>query len=203
MKGLWVPLATLAFGACVPDFAEQGNAPVILRITKINGSSGGGAGQSGIGDVLNSDVLPVFNDNAELTFQVIPKNQGQSARIFPGNLSDVTLEQYEVRYFRTDGQNTEGVDVPYRITGVMGTVVPFGNNAVANIVIVRHQAKLEPPLKNLAQVDAVSFQGAIGGGAIVLTTMAEITIRGRTTAGHAVEARGALQINFADFADSQ
>lgn len=202
MKGLWVALVALAFGACVPDFAERGNASVILRITKINGSSGGGAGASGIGDVLNSDVCcPVVNDNAELTFQVIPKNQGQSARVFPGNLSDVELEQYEVRYFRSDGQNTEGVDVPYRITGAMATVAPFGTNAVANIVVVRHQAKIEPPLKNLTLVGAPSFQGAISGGAIVLTTMAEITVRGHTTAGHAVEARGALQINFADFGE--
>jgi hypothetical protein len=40
-----------------------------------------------------------------------------------------------------------------------------------------------------------------GGGAQVLTTVARITIHGRTVSGRAVMTETALQITFADFAD--
>jgi hypothetical protein len=202
MRALSVSVAgalALALGACTPDFVEQSQANVIVRITKITGDQGGGGGDSGIGDVLNSDVDPVFNDNATLNFESVPKNP---RGLTLGQFNDVFLERYEVLYLRSDGRNQEGVDVPFRITGPLATLVPAGGTAAASIIIVRHQAKIEPPLRNLRGVFPAS--GTLQtGGAGILSIVAEITVHGRTTSGEAVQASGRLQINFADFADTQ
>jgi hypothetical protein len=180
--------------ACTPDFAEENQAPVVIRIAFIEGQSGGGAGGgSGAGTALNSDVSvrdSIFNDNAVVTVVNFPKNQVDN--LVPGRLNDVILERYEVRYVRSDGRDQEGVDVPFRITGPLSALVPINGEVDLPIVIVRHQAKSEPPLRNLR--DNL-------GGAIVLTVSARITIHGRTVSGKAVMTEGALLINFADFAD--
>jgi hypothetical protein len=103
----------------------------------------------------------------------------------------VFMERYEIRYVRSDGRNTEGVDVPFRITGGMNGVIDAqvsGSTDFA-IEVVRRQAKLEPPLRNLVG----------GGGAIVVTMFAEITVYGRTTPGQVVQASSRVQIDFGDF----
>jgi hypothetical protein len=173
---------------------------VLLRINKIQAQEGGAGGGSGTGDVLNSDVCcPIVNDNATITVELVTKNPFLgTGPTNQGDLNDVFIESYEVRYFRTDGRNQEGVDVPYRITGPVATLVNLGTTNTFGIVVVRHQAKSEPPLRNL--VNVFSEAGTIQlPGAGILTAVAEITIRGRTTAGKAVEAKGSLQINFADY----
>lgn len=185
--------AILSFG-CTADFATDSEADVILRIVKIIGLEGENEDE---GDVLFSDVTPVFNDNAELTFELVPKNANGPVL---GAFNDVFLERYEVRYVRSDGRNTEGVDVPYRFTGGMATLVPAtGADTEAAIMVVRHQAKLEPPLRNLAFVNPT----VNGGGVGILTVVAEITVHGRTTSGKGVSATGRLTISFADFADEE
>lgn len=192
LVALVVGCAILSFG-CTADFAEQSQADVILRISKIIGLEGESEEE---GDVLFSDVIPVFNDNARITFQAIPKNPNlPNAGLF----NDVFLERYEVRFIRSDGRNTEGVDVPYRFTGGMATLVPVGVNAEAVIVMVRHSAKEEPPLRNLRFLPQLD-QG-VGGGQGIIHTVAEITFHGRTTSGKAVTTSGRLTVTFADFAD--
>lgn len=193
MRAVIVVVAGLALAtSCTPDYGDESQAPVLIRITEVEGDAGGGGEGSGIGTVLNSDVSvegSIFNDNATLTVVNIPKNQG--ADLVPGRLNDVVLERYEVRYVRSDGLDREGVDVPFRITGPMNAIVPVNGSADVPITVVRHQAKLEAPLANLSA----------GGGALVLTTNARITVHGRTLSGKAVSAQGGLQITFADFAD--
>ena len=200
MKASWlVPIVALTLAACVPEWADQGEAPVLLRITKIIAQTGGGGGDSGTGDVLNSDVDPVFNDNATISLETVSKNPFVgTGPVIEGIANDVMAETYEVRYFRTDGRNQEGVDVPYRITGPLATMVKVGEPVSVSIIVVRHQAKLEPPLKNLTSIggDAGATQFS---GAGIITTVAEITVRGHTTSGKGVEARASLQINFANF----
>ena len=55
---------------------------------------------------------------------------------------------------------------------------------------VRRQAKLEPPLRNLVS----------GGGELVVSMIAEVTVYGHTTAGDAVSNTARVQIDFGDFA---
>jgi hypothetical protein len=193
MKGtiLSAVAAALALSGCSADYVTQNQADVLLEVSAIEGTSGGGGTGSGTGSVLNSDVLSktgVFNDNASIKFRVALKNPLNPTM---GTANDVMLERYEVRYLRSDGRNTEGVDVPFRISGPMALQIGAGGEGTTSIVIVRHQAKLEPPLMNL--------QG--GGGAIVLTCIADMTFHGKTTSGKVAVATGRLQINFADFGD--
>jgi hypothetical protein len=62
-----------------------------------------------------------------------------------------------------------------------------------SLEVVRRQAKLEPPLVNLRS----------GGGPIIVTMFAEVTLHARTTTGQTTNPVSArLQIDFADFADA-
>jgi hypothetical protein len=197
-RGWMVAAVALVLAGCTPDFVTQDESEAILRIVGMTG-----VGQSaGSGDnALNSDVVPVFDDQVEMTVQAIPKNP---ALLQPGAFQDVRIERYEVSYIRSDGRGVEGVDVPFRITGNITQLVPFGSQATVVIDVVRHQAKLEPPLINLAgQGTQLDPSGApvFGGGALVLTCFADVTLHGRTTTGAALTASGRMQINFADFQD--
>jgi hypothetical protein len=57
--------------------------------------------------------------------------------------------------------------------------------------VVRHQAKLEPPLKNLR---GGGQSGAIG-------TIAEVTFYGKDQTGNDVSVSGSIAVTFADWAD--
>lgn len=196
LLSLLVVAALVSFG-CTADFATQSEADVILTITKIEANPGA-EGQND-GDFLLSDVTPVFNDNATITFFLIPKNANTQVI---GNFNDVFLERYEVRFFRTDGRNTEGVDVPFRFTGAMATMVPVGVPTGAAVIVVRHSAKEEPPLRNLAFLPQGNVNNGVGGGEGIIHAIAEMTFHGRTISGRAVSATGRLSITFADFADA-
>jgi hypothetical protein len=184
--------AVLPALSCTPDWATDNNTPFIMEIASISPSP------------LRSDVAvisgnnpTVFNDDVSVSVNVFRKNNNPTLGTSP--VEHVYLERYEVRFFRSDGHNTEGVDVPHRITGPLGnlrfhTAGPGGSGEVeqsVNITIVRHEAKLEPPLMNLR----------FGGNEDIITTIAEITIHGRTVQGGVLEARGNVQVSFADFAD--
>ena len=64
--------------------------------------------------------------------------------------------------------------------------------------VVRHQAKLEPPLKNIA---AFSAAGRSLSGLGFLSTIAEITVYGRDQNGNEVSVTARLDVHFGDFAD--
>lgn len=190
----WIVLAAVLLlhvplGGCTPDFGEEGQAPVLMRIVEITTEEGEDEEE---GAFLNSDVVPVFNDNAVITVEVIPKNPNLPVANLA--LQDVRIERYEVRYIRSDGLTQEGVDVPFRISGGVSALARVGTETEVVIVLVRHQAKVEPPLRNLS--------GPLGGE-LILSATAEITLHGRTTAGDVVSTRGFVRINFADFADEE
>ena len=198
---LFLGCALLSFG-CTADFAKDGEADVILRITELEGQTGNDDLDDGL--PLFSDVCcGIVNDNAGITLDVIPKNQNPS-QVLTG-LNDVFLERYEVRFTRADGRNQEGVDVPFSITGGLSGVVRVGSETITTITVVRHQAKLEPPLRNLHGIFVTIPDSPSGTftfpGSVILTTIAEITIHGRTTTGKVVRARGLIEVTFADFAD--
>jgi hypothetical protein len=95
-----------------------------------------------------------------------------------------------VKYSRTDGRNTPGVDVPHPFEGGMTVTVGSGG-ATASLVIVRLQAKFEAPLLALRQL----------GGQVAISTIAEVTFFGKDQAGREVSVGGSIGVNFADWAD--
>jgi hypothetical protein len=201
LAALLAVAAGLLSTSCVPAFVQDSDADVILRITRLRGIPG--SEDQDAGDVLFSDTCcGIINDNIQIDVDSILKNPNNpNSNAF----SDITLERYEVVYLRSDGRNAEGVDVPFHITGPMASAqLPVGGLASVIVVGVRHQAKLEPPLKNLegkfSNDSGTAITGIITAGAGFITTIAEVTIHGRTTSGQAVKAVGRIQIVFADFA---
>jgi hypothetical protein len=209
-----IAVAAVAVSGCTPDWATDNDTPFIMEIASIQAGGAAAGGSSGVGGEIRSDVLTsgsVFNDDAVVAVNVFRKNNNIGLGVSP--VEHVYLERYEVLYFRTDGRNTEGVDVPYRITGPLGnlrfhTASPGGAGEVeqnVNITIVRHTAKLEPPLSNLRNLftsqplDPTAPLQIPGQG--IITTVAEITIHGRTVQGDGLRATGRVQVSFADFAD--
>ena len=177
-----VGLASLASSGCTPDWAKDGTAPVVLLMTAIND-----------GAPLDSDVRistgSVCADFVSLRVENHFKNPSVTNT---GFRHDVTIERYDVRYFRSDGRDVEGVDVPFSISGNVAQEVIEESAATLILEVVRRQAKLEPPLTNLMA----------GGGGLIVTMFADVTLYARTTTGqntNPVSAR--LQIDFADFAD--
>lgn len=185
-----VAFGGVALSGCgiAPGYVKAGEGDVLLLMNAIND-----------GSALSSDVRTgdagntVVEDEATVSLANRSKNptvtQLQVARA-------IELDRYTVRYFRSDGRNTEGVDIPYNISGPVRSVIDLGENLDVSIEVVRAQAKLEPPLTNLKG----NIPNALGGGPLILTVFAEITIFGKTTAGDAVSASGTLQINFSDIA---
>ncbi len=176
-------LVAVVCGSCTPSYVTGNDAPVNMYIASING-----------GNVLDSDIRigkdssTVCPDTVPVSVAVRNKNPNAPVPYVPGA---VLLQSYEVRYFRTDGRGTEGVDVPYRITGSLslGIDVATAGNTAVSIEVVRRQAKLEPPLSSINQAN-------------ILTLMAQVTLYGQTVAGQAVTASGSFQIDFADFVDT-
>ena len=180
--GLVTVVAVLGGTGCVPDWANQGDAPVFLLLTAINS-----------GNVIDSDLRissgSVCPDTAVLRLENHFKNPGVTNT---GFRHDITVNRYEVRYIRSDGRAAEGVDVPFHITGNLAQEVIEERTATLNVEVVRRQAKFEPPLSQLV----------VGGGPIVTTMFAEITVWGRTTTGQTTNSNTArVQIDFADFGD--
>jgi len=188
-------LATLGLTGCgVPDYLTGDTAAVNVFITGLNG-----------GVPLLSDVRvdgtpgTVASDQVVISIAVRHKNLRIDTPLIP---SAVFIERYEIRYVRSDGRAVEGEDVPFRITGSATWPIDVADSGSSEFTleVVRAQAKLEPPLMNLrAPENGDPSQPEEGGGAIVLTVFADVTLHGRTVSGDAIEASGRMQIDFADW----
>src|SRR5215467_1918627 len=87
----------------------------------------------------------IFGDTGTLTLS-------QSAKDISIPLTSnnqITITRIHVSYRRTDGRNQEGVDVPFGFDTAATVTVPINGTAVTSFVLVRNQAKSEPPLVQL------------------------------------------------------
>lgn len=180
------------------DVARQGTGSSFLTIATLEGSSGADPGTFGtpvLSDVVTIVEGPdgesfstIFNDLGRATFTLNLKDPGTpAAPTSPSSVNAITIDRYHVRYLRTDGRNTEGVDVPFAFDGAVTTTVSGSGTAV--FTLVRHQAKQEAPL------------GALGQNGIIVTTIAEVTFFGHDQAGRAASVTGKIEVNFGNFAD--
>lgn len=192
---LLVAACALATASCGSEMLRTGRAPVYLVVTEIAASPGA----TGSFAFLTSDVAlndgSVRNDNVTVTLRVEPKNPTVATTA----MNAVTLTRYRVDFRRTDGRNTPGVDVPYGFDGGLSATVSPGSEVDVSFELVRHQMKLEPPLKNLAGFDAAGSRSVSGLGFI--STIAEITIWGRDQNGNEVIANASIDVHFANFGD--
>lgn len=174
------------------DVTQQGRSPSILIIDALEAASGATPAQ--FGGFLHSDVQTnggIFNDIGQATLRVMLKDPGNpGAPSGPSNLNAVTVNRYRIEYRRADGRNRPGVDVPYPIDGAI-TATITAQPLDAGFEIVRHHAKLEPPLLGLRGL----------GGSVLISTIGEITFYGRDQVGNEVKATGTITVDFGDFAD--
>jgi hypothetical protein len=189
---LLVAGATTLAGGC-SETVRTGQASSYLVLQRLEGASGGASTTGTFQTVLRSDVLTkgsIFEDNGRVTLSIAMKDVTNPAGPSANNL--ITLNRYRVEYRRTDGRNTPGEDVPYAVEGAMGATI--SENATSLVfTLVRAQAKLEKPL--------ITLSG--NNGALVISTIADVTFFGKDQTGRDVTVTGSMSINFADWADPE
>jgi hypothetical protein len=169
-------VAGLAMVACSADYVNEGQATVLLVVTAING------GTPILSDV-RGDNGEIVNCQTQVGVTSLLKNPNGAA----SPSENIVLQRYDVSFVRSDGRAVEGVDVPYRFSAPLTASLAPGDTLNLSLDIVRHQAKLEPPLSNIT-------------GLVVVEMTANVTLYGETVSRQTVSASGAATIRFADYA---
>jgi hypothetical protein len=200
-RGEALPFAVLALVAALAPLGcgdtLKGRSPVILVVDNVVVQEGGVNINVLASDVVRVDpdtgVSSVFEDRATAVMRLSLKDPGiPTIPTFPTQANQVQMDRIRVVYTRTDGRNTPGVDVPHPLeTAAAWTVLQVGGQGT--FVLVRAQAKLEPPLLALRQ----------GGGQIDISTIAEIQFFGHDLRGNIVSATSRMDVHFADWADPE
>jgi hypothetical protein len=188
---LMVALALTLLSASCGDLTRQGTGSSYLIIDALQAASGAEPGK--LGSTLNSDVITivddvptVFNDIGQVTLSLAMKDATSTTG--PTSANFITINRYHVRFTRSDGRNTPGIDVPYGFDGAFtGTVTD--SVLTSGFELVRHIAKEESPLAALAR------------NGVIISTIAEITFYGRDQTGREVSVTGQMLVSFGNFGD--
>jgi len=193
LAGLGAVAISAAAAGCGGSFVRDGRSPVRLVIDQLNVNDDQ--------NTLNSDVRRTtdpcsvqfpctFNDVATVQMRLELRDPGSvSAPSSPSGLNAVTITHYRVAYRRTDGNNIQGVDIPYAFDSALTFTVPASGTAGAAFQLVRHAAKEEAPLR------------ALGPNNDIISTIAEVTFFGHDQAGNDISVIGYMGVDFGDFAD--
>ena len=197
-------LLALAGAAGCGQLNEKGGSPSYLVIGSLEAASGAKPGD--VGNTLQSDVITlvkstvagedtyvatIYEDVGVVTLRAAMKElAGGSSPATPTPANTITVTRYHVEFKRADGRNTPGVDVPYGFDGAATGSFDSGGGSLS-FVLVRAQAKAEAPLKALRN----------GGGAMVISAIAEVTFYGQDQNGNTVSVTGLISVNFADWGD--
>lgn len=196
LKTLFKILAVLPviflYIACNP-LSDDTRSASMLIVENLTGNDLEG----NLANFLQSDVIYQDPENPESsTVYADPAIVSFTAQLLdpasltgPSHYNDITVTRYVVSYFRADGRNTEGVDVPYSFEGNLSVVVPIDSAVEANFIIVREVAKLEPPLIGLHE----------WRDAGVINCTAKVDFYGQDQFGNTVKATGYLTVYFANY----
>jgi hypothetical protein len=201
-RRLFASIALVAATSACGDVIRQGKSPVVLVIDRITGTAGGISAGTAAG-TLHSDVITnktspapctvaspcptIFSDSGQAAMHLAPKDINPD--LSPTSNNQVTITRYHVTYRRADGRNTPGVDVPFGFDGAVTGTIPETGGASFDFELVRHVAKEESPLVQLATSPNI------------INTIAEITFYGTDLVGNAVSATGFMSIEFGNFGD--
>lgn len=176
-------VAGVLLASACSNVVRGGQASSYLILQSLTDSSGSTVVFSDVRSVdATTGAQSVLNDNATATFLVQMKDLGGLA---PTAVNAITVTQYHVQFSRTDGRNTQGVDVPYAFDGaVTQTIAASG---AVSFTLVRNQAKLEAPLAALAQ------------GNVPISMIATITFYGHDQTGREVSVTGSIDVTFGNF----
>ena len=185
-----VAAATLLPGCTARQM--EGVSSSYLIVDSLAAASGSSDDFSG---VLDSDVVEngttVFADTGRVSLRLALKDPGASANpAVPTSTNFITVTRYHVKFVRSDGRNTQGVDVPYEFDGAASVTVRETLASVSMFMtLVRAQSKLEAPLLALRNQ----------GGQVAISTLAEVTLFGSDQAGREVSVKANISVNFADY----
>ncbi len=194
LKILVVLPLILTFFSCNPIENETTSASRLI-VENLMGTSMEGEDASYLqSDVLYQDpedstITTIYADPATVTFRALLLDPDSVTG--PSYLNDVTITRYVVTYTRSDGKNTEGVDVPYSFEGSLSVQVGIDSTASVVFIIVREVAKNERPLVDLVY-------GTEEG---VIQTTARVDFYGHDQANRKVQATGYLTVFFANYAN--
>jgi len=177
-------LAALGVSACGSGDAREGQASSYLIVDRLVMADEGGAPFES--DVLSDDGI--FEDGAVAVVSAAMRDVTNPNG--PSTNNRITINRYRVTFRRSDGRKEPGVDVPYGFDGAVTATVAPGESVTVPFVMVRIQAKLEAPLA------ALRFHG----GALAISTIADVTFYGRDQTGREVMVTGSTSVNFADWA---
>jgi hypothetical protein len=197
--------ALAAASASCGDVVRQGRAPVFLVIESLQGIRGGATGGEPSG-TLTSDVITnvttpepcsttnpcptIFGDSGQAILRLTMKDIGTRANPnTPTTNNEVTITRYRVSYYRADGRNTPGVDVPYGFDGATTGTVPANGTLTLGFNLVRNTAKAESPLVQLQTNPSI------------LATLADVTFFGSDRVGNEINVTGTILISFGNFGD--
>jgi len=188
-------------GVSCGDAVTQSKSPMLLVVNTLEGAPTGGHGANTFTGNLLSDVVvlatspdpcsatnpcaTVFNDLGRVTLASVPKN----VTIAPTSNNQVTISRYHVDFIRADGRNTPGVDVPYPFDGSATGTIPETGTLTLTFELVRHTAKEEAPLAQLAN------------NPNILHTIARVTFYGQDLVGNAISVTGSMSVDFGNFGD--
>jgi len=144
-------------------------------------------------NLLSADVDDGFDDKVVVAVQAVLRNPSEP--IVTTELN-VIVDQIDVTYFRSDGQNVPGQDVPYGYSMRWNKYLIANEAAVdlENVVILRHVAKLEPPLIDLLNL----------GQEKIFTFYARMTFHAKDIRGHRLDPVTAdMTIQAANFAGEE
>src|SRR5436190_19073779 len=182
------------------NVVRSSRTPALLVVNSLSATRGQAQGGTAAAS-LASDVLTlvttggvcttlnpcptVFTDNGTITLSLAPKdiNIGLTSN------NQVTVNRIHISYRRTDGRNTEGVDVPFSFDTASTATVAVGGSTAVSFTIVRIQAKQESPLVEL--VNSGNF----------VSTIADVTVFGTDIVGNAVSATGSIGVTFGNWGD--
>jgi hypothetical protein len=193
IKKLSGAVVLIAASVSCGQASRQGKSPVYLVIDRLTDGGGNNYLQSDVVKMITTP-LPcsvdnpcptVFSDGGSVTLEAFQKDVTAAG---PSTNSAITISRYHVSYRRADGKNTPGVDVPYGFDGALTGTTSSGGLAL-NFELVRHVAKMESPLAELAT------------NAAVITTIADVTFYGRDVIGNDVNVSGSIQVDFGNFGD--
>jgi hypothetical protein len=196
-------VAVLAVASTSCGSVAEGRGPSFLVIDSLQGIRGnttpGQPSTTLTSDVITNVVTPapcsaespcptIFGDSGEATMRIVMKDAGAAAPSSPSAINQITLERYHVRYVRSDGRNTQGVDVPYEFDGGLRVTITDAPTTFG-FQLVRNQAKDEAPLVFLRSNPAI------------VSAIAQITFFGRDQNGNEISILGEITINFGNFGD--
>jgi len=130
----------------------------------------------------------VFGDLGTAQIRVVMKDAGSEAPTSATPINAITITRYHVRYIRSDGRNTPGVDVPFEFDGTV-TATASTTPATVGFSLVRIQAKQEAPLVLLIN------------SSTIFTLLAEVTFYGADQAGNVSSVTGSIDVNVGNFGD--